>query len=692
MNGIVRITIDLPNSVTRKYQLGHQDKTAPDTTFKHKLMSPSPIEVCGNLGHGWEESSFNFTLDDNDAEIRGNEAIWYGRPVTAIVYDEVNVSGSWQLVERVQFAGAVSQCQTSRRGQVLIQCAERHSLFGLVIPAKKIDSATYPAARPAALGKYRQIVTGTHYLPTGALVAWNVGGGRYFAAENTLHSVTGIFSGDVSIPTNYWQLVIGDDGVSYISYTPPQGVEGIPENETDFLAFNCVATAADNPVTALKLVLDTALGANVLFDGDSALQTTLGNRGYKAAMCLSMGDTVGDVLTQFCDDFDVIGHKGSDGKIRLRVIDPTPVATLSTNILSVTDSETPGEMGNHVTFAWGYDFAGNKFGYEDVYSHPESVEDYGQREALFEFFFTRDEATARDVTRRKVRQIREVVREAVVTVPYADQVSINVGDVITINSASMLRTGAQTWIVKRKSISWQGGKATLTCRTYFSGMDYFVKVMRNYEGGSVSPLGLVVLSGGANLTITASPYQYQEINYFWIDFTTKVTGQSSYTITGIAKDYEIVVAFKTARFLIQAADDGNGTISPKGAVYVEAGANQSFDYTPNSGKKFDHFMVDGVKTTTKPYTFSNVTGTHTITAYSTAIPVEYITLTISRTGTGTISPRPAGTYQIAKGSSVWMTFSPNASSVHVNGSLFATNTNGVSLGQLLFNTIVEAVF
>ncbi len=691
---IIRVEIEL-DSGTLKYQMGRPKHTAHDSAYLFKLLVDSDIEIHGNLGDGWKQSTFSFVLDDIDKTIFNSTDIWQGRKIIVRTMREEYSAGTWSLVEKDCWVGSISDRLKDKRGRVSVQASESQGFLGKIIPGWVIDSPTFPAAVEAALGKRVQILTGTHSITGGALVAWHVGGGRYLAAMNTLKTVTGIYDGTVSIPNTYWQTVIGTDGETYIAYTPPTGVEGIPEDAPDCLYFNCVATENANPIVALKTAFDTALGTGVFFTGNSTIETEFDTREYQAALGLGMGDEAGDIVTEFCSNFDTYATIGTDGRLQLGFIDPTPVATFTTNILSVYEKELSAELGNNITLAWQYDHVKNKFAREDLYSHPSSINDYGQKDRTFEFFFTGNEATALDVTRRRTRQLREVPREIDLRVTFDDQASVKVGNVIAVNSANLLRSGTHKYVVRSKTIHRSTGSVTLNCRSFFDGLDYFIRIVKNYDGGAVTPCGLVVLSAGQSLTATADPYttQYQELDYIWLDFSTKITGQLSYTISSIAADHDLVFAFKTSSFLITASDDGNCTINPKGDVYVPAGSSKTFTATPAAGKVFSHFMVDGVKITgSNSYTFSNVTGPHSIVAYSTTVPVQYITLTITKSGSGTISPRAAGVYQIAAGSPVWMTFSPNATAVHVNGSLFATNTNGVSLGKLYFDTTVEVTF
>jgi|GEM_PF-6163083 len=66
-------------------------------------------------------------------------------------------------------------------------------------------------------------------------------------------------------------------------------------------------------------------------------------------------------------------------------------------------------------------------------------------------------------------------------------------------------------------------------------------------------------------------------------------------------------------YTVTATAGSGGSISPNGSVSVTAGSNQTFTITPNSGYRINSITVDGVdQGTITTYTFTNVTGGHTI--------------------------------------------------------------------------------
>ncbi|MBK7393837.1 MAG: Ig-like domain repeat protein [Chloracidobacterium sp.] len=100
-------------------------------------------------------------------------------------------------------------------------------------------------------------------------------------------------------------------------------------------------------------------------------------------------------------------------------------------------------------------------------------------------------------------------------------------------------------------------------------------------------------TGVGNCTVRATSSQTINYNSAFADQTTSIT-QTTYTIT-------------------PTVTGGNGTISPSTATTVNAGANQTFNFTPTGGYQVGVVTVDGSAVpTASSYTFTNVHAARTI--------------------------------------------------------------------------------
>src|SRR4029078_2823968 len=87
-------------------------------------------------------------------------------------------------------------------------------------------------------------------------------------------------------------------------------------------------------------------------------------------------------------------------------------------------------------------------------------------------------------------------------------------------------------------------------------------------------------------------------------------------LSNVQKNHTVVAVFAVDGAATVTASAGpNGTISPSGEVSVGGGAEQAFTITRNACYLVAAVVVDGVSLgAVASYTFTNVTGNHTIAA------------------------------------------------------------------------------
>ncbi|MCX6344461.1 MAG: hypothetical protein NT018_05225 [Armatimonadetes bacterium] len=174
-------------------------------------------------------------------------------------------------------------------------------------------------------------------------------------------------------------------------------------------------------------------------------------------------------------------------------------------------------------------------------------------------------------------------------------------------------------------------------------------------GGSISPTGAVAVNYGASQTFTFPPNVGYVISQVTVDSVNQ-GALSSYTFSNVTAAHTISATFVLTTKTITAIAEGNGSISPSGAVVVNYGANQTFTITPNIGYKIASVTVDGVNAGAGgSYTFSNVIINHTIAAAFT--PITY-TITSSAGANGSVAP--SGAVTMNYGANQTFTFSHSA--------------------------------
>jgi len=121
----------------------------------------------------------------------------------------------------------------------------------------------------------------------------------------------------------------------------------------------------------------------------------------------------------------------------------------------------------------------------------------------------------------------------------------------------------------------------------------------------------------------------------------------------------IVIAVPST-FTITPIAGPNGSISPSTAVTVNSGGSQTFTMIPNTGYHVADVQVDGSSVgAVSMYTFSNVTGNHTISA---TFAINTYTITASAGANGAITP--SGSITVNFGGSQTFTITP-ATGYHV---------------------------
>jgi hypothetical protein len=169
---------------------------------------------------------------------------------------------------------------------------------------------------------------------------------------------------------------------------------------------------------------------------------------------------------------------------------------------------------------------------------------------------------------------------------------------------------------------------------------------------------------GTAVTCTATPLS----GWRFANWTGDLTGTTNPAAITMNAGKSITAVFTPNTYTITASAGANGTISPSGAVIVNAGASQTFTITPSTGYKVSGVLVDGASVgSVTSYTFSNVTAAHTIAA---SFSLLTYTITASAGAGGAISP--SGAVSVNYGASQTFTITPNSgyqvASVLVDGS------------------------
>ncbi len=146
---------------------------------------------------------------------------------------------------------------------------------------------------------------------------------------------------------------------------------------------------------------------------------------------------------------------------------------------------------------------------------------------------------------------------------------------------------------------------------------------------------------------------------------------------------EIASALSPNTYTITASTGTGGSISPPGATVVNSGNSLTYTITPSQGYSISAVTVDGApEGALSSYTFSNVTGNHTISAsFNPTVPAYGIS---ASAGTGG-SISPSGTVTVSSGSA--QTFTITALAGYAISTVLVDGTPVGAVGSYTFSNI-----
>ena len=176
------------------------------------------------------------------------------------------------------------------------------------------------------------------------------------------------------------------------------------------------------------------------------------------------------------------------------------------------------------------------------------------------------------------------------------------------------------------------------------------------SGGTVSGGGQY--NSGATCTLTATPASGYEFLY-WKKGNTQVSTNATYSFT-VTENATYTAYFQQSAptqytITVNANNNAWGTVS--GGGQYNAGATCTLHATPASGYQFDSWKKNGTVVSTNPNYSFTVTENATYTAYFSAEPVTYYTITTNVTPSGSGTVTGGGTYPA--GSSITLEAIPN---------------------------------
>jgi hypothetical protein len=203
------------------------------------------------------------------------------------------------------------------------------------------------------------------------------------------------------------------------------------------------------------------------------------------------------------------------------------------------------------------------------------------------------------------------------------------------------------------------------------------------DHGHINPVGDTEVAHGGSQTFTVVPDTGCYVTSVVVDGVDR--GQiASYTFANITADHTIAAHFAVITHRITASAGSNGTVSPSGTTIVDHGGNAAYTITPYSGYHVADVLVDGVsRGAIESYTFSNVTGDHSLQA---TFAADAVTVSATAGEGGTIAP--SGSIAVNPGDS--LAFSITADEGYEIGDLLVDGVSRGALNSLTLDNITAA--
>ena len=152
-----------------------------------------------------------------------------------------------------------------------------------------------------------------------------------------------------------------------------------------------------------------------------------------------------------------------------------------------------------------------------------------------------------------------------------------------------------------------------------AGIDQYYINATSGPGGSITPAGLVAAAPGSSVNFTIAADGGYAIQSVLVDGIEAVT-DGTYLFMNIAANHTISASFRVIeelpdRYYINASAGNGGVIAPSGQLEVVPKETITFTITASPGYTIQNIVVDGEnQEVSDSFTFTNISGNHTITA------------------------------------------------------------------------------
>jgi predicted glutamine amidotransferase len=231
-------------------------------------------------------------------------------------------------------------------------------------------------------------------------------------------------------------------------------------------------------------------------------------------------------------------------------------------------------------------------------------------------------------------------------------------DGVSYGSFAAVSAWAQSAITHISFAQWNDAAgAFYVDNVYAPARDTYTIVASADSGGSISPVGDVVVAEGNDQLFTITPDTGYEMAELLVDGLSVGT-VTEYTFHDVSEDHTITASFVVETFTITVSQSSNGVIDPDTTI-VDYGSTPSFTITPDTGYHIESITANGAPVTvTDPkgqtYVFDPVSADGDLTA---TFAIDTFTITVTQSANGVIDP--PGTTEADYGSTPSFTITPD---------------------------------
>lgn len=206
-----------------------------------------------------------------------------------------------------------------------------------------------------------------------------------------------------------------------------------------------------------------------------------------------------------------------------------------------------------------------------------------------------------------------------VSIAYGTDTTFTMNPAVGFEVEDVLVNGESVGAVSTYLFSGVKGDSTISV-TYRVARYSLIASASTY--GSISPAGTLTVLHGADTSFTITPDAHCRISDVLVN-DSSVGAVGTYEFENVTGDSTIVANFEQITYTVTArCSTAGGTLSPSGDISVVEGDSIVFTMTPNTDCVLYEVVINGRSLRTPPstYTFRNVYGDSSITAYFNSPP------------------------------------------------------------------------